>query len=1271
MRECLNIDFPPIFFLNKQSLKTDMISTLITTAKGIDILTSYFAKKGLDWLITTNPENFQNRLKTVIDKTIIEYMETYPVKDLNGKHAFYKSQRVIDELLKYRLMANDYDLIDLENAFDDEINVISPKKEEIENFYGIFIEKINADETLKQLEISSTFDAEIFKISRKVDSIKKNIESIINNINTQLDSEWERQIIVYKENISKFKPVTALDLLLKLESSFELSQKAPTILMKATIEYLKGQCHELIGNSSEMHECYIKAYRLDSNPVAFKEKACFSFAIKENQTEAQKIVTEIFEADIYNTIAWAVNVMISQTTDILEYLENVPKIVLEDINFKRIIYITTRTKFDINLLNRIYEKLSILHGIEHIESSPLTFKNYKIKLFQIEYLLSKVFQTLHFDFKRAFTGDIELVKIISPIIDDFLKKISESEIIKNYKILQFYNDYFQFVLRGDQNAVIKMKLTFDSLDVQDEIPKLIIIDCLQQINKDDDAIQIINKQKNKSIELLHFEAFIYLKNNDITGYIKCFHNIAILTKEIDLISCENLLGAAYTIYINGRAEDISIEDFIKDKKFEFDYLKVLLEEFLTIILKKNNSDTILKLQEIEGDLLSSKSKIIFHLSLSYYLLEEFELAINFFKRYIDKEYESRDLFFYIKSLDRTNIHNEELLPLLKHWRLNFSFIEEFLRIEGDLRRQLSDWKECAEICKFFLSKHKDEESFLTLYLISINEIETTDKDEIIEEIASIFSNYDFKYFNNAITVSNILIQNNYHKIALNILYKQAIVRENKQARMAYFLACVNIPFEIIKDKEIVDIGLFVKYEINDVINFIEINDSNSLAKSLLGHKIGDEVIVQNPLFNGFDSVRILRIMDKFLCLHDEIVEEVKNNPYSGIPMQSITFKDTSPEGMIQTLVSLMGANGTLIKKKHENALLKYYNYELSFSEIIFQNYSLDYIGGYFNLIHHADGFTLIPAIRYQKIEVTRFNNIVLDFTSLLIFFQISKVHNICFTHKFIISKGILDYLKDYKKKEGNYIGEQISISVSLDGITKSTRPEDIVKSNIQYLISLIQWIEENCIIKIVESRLNITRKLDGEIKNEIFANYIVDNMSLLMEYEDSLLITDDSIHLKLFPLDSEKTCSSELYIGTYFGSNTDIMSEFIKNKYIGITISKEILVNEFNKKMTGQVNCYNHCLNNLSLSLNPNRLNVHTAIQFLKEITISSLLIDDSIRQEAINIFVVLLRGQNGLKIYRIIELLIEKEFKLLGAKLDLIHNSFQDALAILTVSKQ
>ena len=821
-----------------------------------EIFLSYFIKKGLDNLFHKKEEDFQDRLIKIVDSTIEEYMSLYPVSDFEGKHAFYKSQRIIDELLKYRLMSNEYSLLDLEKVFEEEINVIPPNTIDLGNFYNLFINKINADEIFKKLEISSTFSEEVFKISRKLDSISRNIENVINNIHTQLDAEWERQINVYKENIYGFKPVTALDLLIKLESSFEFSQKTPSNSLKATIEYLKGQCFELIGNTVEMHKCYIRAFRIDPNPIVFKEKACFAFAINDNNEEAKKVGREILHIDEYNYVAWAVNVFTSEQNDLMSQLNAVPKIVLEDFNFKRIVYFTTRFKFDFDYLKTVYEKYSIIPIIEQFPYKNLTFKNYKGYIFIIETTISKLFQTIYVDFSQAFSGDTQLIRSIKPFIEIFLEQISESEIIKNYKSLQFFNEFFQLVLEGKESSVVKMKLVYESIDNPEDLNVIIMANCLQLFNKEDDAIIIITNQPTPSLQLLQLKAFCHLKKNNIEEYIKSSQEILIRIKKVGFLECENILIIVNGLHTYGRMNSKVIEELLKDKDFENDYLKTLLEEFISILLNQNTPATLERLQSIEEGLLNSNTKLIFHIPLSYFMLGEYELAINLFRKYLNKDIESRDLFYYIKSLDKASIFNEELLYLLKKWRKNFSFNEELLRIEADLRRQLSDWVECAEVCEYFLSKFKNEESFLTLYLISVNELNRPDKDDLITEIASIFSTFNFKQYAHAQIVSNILIQNKNHKIALDIIYKHAIIKENKQARMDYFSACIHVPYEIIKEKEIVDIGLFVKYDLNNEIQFIEINDSNTLSKSLIGHKVGDEIFIQRPMLSSTDKVKI-------------------------------------------------------------------------------------------------------------------------------------------------------------------------------------------------------------------------------------------------------------------------------------------------------------------------------------------------------------------------------------------------------------------------------
>lgn len=1248
-----------------------MLSSILTTAKLLDILVSYLAKKGLDGLFNSNPEEFQDRFMKVIDDTIAEYMSLYPIKDYLGKHAFYKSQRVVDELLKYRLMNDKHNLSDLEKALEEETNVIPPQKIELENFYNIFILKINADETLRQLEISETFKEEIFEITKKLDNLSKSFDGVINNIHNKLDSEWERQIYAYRDNIYKFKPKTALDLLIKLEESFEMSPKKPTNSLLATLEFLKGLCHELIGNHDEKHKCFIKSYRYNPEIIIFKEKACLAFLLSGNNDEAQKIIKEILCIEEFNPVAWAVKVLVAKTNDLIKELDVVPKFTLEDADFKRIIYILTKSKYENKMLLEAYDKYFILPKSESFDKTPLTFKNYKSRIFLIETLLSSILQNLALDFKITFTGDIKKVIALKPILTDFFIQLAGSEIIDNYKELKFYNDYFEFILNGERDSIFKMKSSYEKIDNKEDSIVMIIANCLQQADLVDEAIVIIDESESDNLELLHLKAFCFYKKNDIENYIKCSNEILNKTHIIDTISIENILNIANILNAIGRTDVIIIEKYVKDKEFEFDYLKVLIEEYLSVLLNTHEETTIPKLQEIEKYLLNSKSSLLFNIAYTYFLLHEYDLAINLFRNYLNREIESRDFFIYIKSLDNAKIYNEELLECLKYWRKYFSFNDELLRLEADLRRQLSDWAGCIEICEYFLEKQKNEESFLTLYLISINESDRTDKEKIIKEVANILSNIEFKFYTHVQIVSNILLENKYYELALNILYKHAIIKANKKARTGFFYACTKVPYEIIKEKDVVSIGLFVKYELNHEIIFKEINGDDIIDKSLMGRKVGDIVTIQNPMFSNFDEIVILRIMDKFLCLHDEILEEVRKNPYSGIPMQSVQFNDTSPQGLAQSLVSLMGESGSLQKKQQENVFLQYYNYKLSFSEVIHQNYSSDYIGGYFDLIHYRDGYTVVPSCYYPEVPKATIKNLVLDFSSLLLFHQLTMELELKFEHKFILAKGILDYITAYKKKELNETGERLFINISLDGVSKSTKQEDTFKSNIQYLTKLIEWINENCIVKIVESRLNITRKYQGEINDEPFANFLLDNISLIMNEENCMLISDDSINLKFYPIQSNKTISTEIYINLYFGNSIPIMSELIKNQYIGITISKDIILIEYEKKMKGQINYYTNCINNLSLALNPNRQNIVTTIQFLKELTLKSLLIDDALKSEVINVFIILLKGQSEWKIFRLVELLINKEFELLGTKLDIMLECFKDAVRILNISKQ
>ncbi|MFW6002612.1 MAG: PIN domain-containing protein, partial [archaeon] len=1015
----------------------------------------------------------------------------------------------------------------------DRIPFIKKEDPELFSFFSIFQETLaehqeaylflkdikDVERYKREVELLKSIRDSLSDLNEKVDFLRSKLLS--NELG--LDKEWSRQLEIYKESIHQYKPKTALHLITQLDHSFLLNDIKPSQAIKAATEFLKGQCHELIGNSEDMHSAYIKAYNLESTTLVYKEKASYAYVHKDAFEKANELADSIIVDDEYNPIAWAVKV-ISSELDLISILERVPEPVLENLNFKRIVFLYTRFRYAPSVIDEVFKRFSIIPEID--DNEPISFNNYKIKLFFIEVLFNELYQTFYFDFNKPFVGDINIVKSLKPLMEELIEHFKDSEIFDNFNVIRFYNEYFNFILNSDNSAVDRMRFIYEEAKLSDDIFPIILANCLQQIGRVDDAINIIDSFKEKSDKLLYLQGFCFLKNENIEEYISS--SIAFLKKlrTVDLYSFENVINIADTLRTFGKLDEINWAEFIEVSYFEHSFLKTLLEEMLSIFLNNYDNNTKNALNEIEPILLQMESPLIFYIAYGYYLIKEFEAAIALFNCYLDKSLESKDLYLYIKSLDKLQIYNEELLIHLKNWRKKFSFHDELLRIEADLSRELFDWDNCIEICEYYDSKVGNDEAFNTLYLESIVKSTKLNKESIIKDLASKFSNFPFTSYSNANLVSSILLEQGFYKYALDVLYEQAHSKENKNARMNYFMAFLQLPSGIVNEYDVVEKGSFVKYEFNGDIHITEIKDTNSFDISLIGHKIGEVVAVKRPMTNILDDVRILRIMDKYLALHDEIIEEVKN-PYSGLPMQSIEFTDTSPQGLADTFVSLFGAEGSVKKKHQEDSLLKYYNYDITFTELILSNYQSDYLGGYFNLIYEKDGIVTSPLVFQPSIDVLKEKNLVLDITSLLMIYRISEEHSLKFEKKFFLSRTVLEYLKSYKDKEIGSKKDSLSIDISLEGVNRYKKSADVHRSNIQYLVKLIEWVERNCQIEMAASRLDITRKLEADANNEFFINYIIDNVSLTSKMGNNILVTDDLIHFKFFPIDSGKIITTE------------------------------------------------------------------------------------------------------------------------------------------------
>ena len=89
-------------------------------------------------------ESYLNHLAKIIDYTTEEYAQQYGFNDREGKFCFYKSQILIDELLRYHFFKNNDDInsASIKEALSKNSNIIPPSEKELENYLLIFNENM-------------------------------------------------------------------------------------------------------------------------------------------------------------------------------------------------------------------------------------------------------------------------------------------------------------------------------------------------------------------------------------------------------------------------------------------------------------------------------------------------------------------------------------------------------------------------------------------------------------------------------------------------------------------------------------------------------------------------------------------------------------------------------------------------------------------------------------------------------------------------------------------------------------------------------------------------------------------------------------------------------------------------------------------------------------------------------------------------------------------------------------------------------------------------
>jgi hypothetical protein len=639
--------------------------------------------------------------------------------------------------------------------------------------------------------------------------------------------------------------------------------------------------------------------------------------------------------------------------------------------------------------------------------------------------------------------------------------------------------------------------------------------------------------------------------------------------------------------------------------------------------------------------------------------------------YIDKSQISESLHIYIILLEKQLRNNKEsgrgiykeLLKLLKFWRLNCKYSDEhFLVNEHNLNLEKNDWKELKRIDYYLYQSFPENELYTLNYLICLEKLKI--EIEFVEFANTISENYESERI--GIHISRLLLGKEDTKLkGAKILYNLSQNVSNTEARKFYFGISHLFRDGFFKEFEKVEKGNWVRYSVNtnQILDEKIVKHSGS-QKKFIGKKVAHKFSIVNELTNEINDVEIIKIYNDELKLHFDIQKEAQN-PINDLGFKSIRVPE-KVEDFEKFLKEQFGAQGSQEKNQIRKLLDDYYNYRIGFSEVSKGVFKEKYVDAYLHLTENPrHSFTTLPDLSTKPINELILNQrFILDFSSLILFYNLHVKLGFIYNHKFLISYLVKEHIEEQIIIERNSSFSPLSVQITSNHIKRYITPENFKERRIEYFDSLINWINDNCEVDLVEEKLDITLSLNkGNLKFDQMIKILIDSMYFSLR-ENHRMITSDST-LFLFQSKSglaHNMLNPEKYLVKYHSEkcDTEFYRFLLKSNYVGISICLDTLKNEFFAFIIGNENYYLRCLQNIQFSIHNNSKIINILTFFLKEVYLIQSITTDNKNRYAFEIFKSSFYGM-PVAVISEFEKTLKKQFVLLGDNYDEVLKSFKD----------
>lgn len=1079
------------------------------------------------------------------------------------------------------------------------------------------------------------------------DDYSTNVGVINNYISDVSPIFLNNQLEEFKKHLFNFSPKTALHFIERAEEHYPNITPLDNAI-KSKILYLKALCKQEIHTYSveDYSKLFIEAHNLNNDDKSIKEKACLAYYKLGKFEKSKQLANNLISIDEFNIIGKLILTFLSD--NIKNAIRELPNHFLNNYSFKLSLVYFLKVKHNVYLKEDL-RNFGVSFEIDETKYTSLTFENKALWESTISILITWIQnkdQNLKVKDFSSTTSQSDF-NILCSLLNTFNEKLKDTELRESISFFEFYQYYFLYIKSPSAYSLNTLKEKYFEIDTKDHFLTTSLVQLMMSSNENDAALEILENLKGSS-QAYYMSIFIYLRLNNNEKTEEVFTEFINSSEEINDNQALNILKLVLN---NGLL--IKSPNLITEKIFENNITKEIVLIAIKVSSNIENRDELET--QINKILSNSKAEELdfnfkYFISILYFRIGKLKLSFEYIKTFIDRDNLNHLRLYisilnsYIKSDEESPIGlSKELLGLLKQWRESISVDSDFLQLEYNMAIKLEDWEYVKMLIETgFENKFCEHEKEFWVH----SYVNVLEKLNLLKELESYSDTIETNFKNERYGrfIVQVLERNNINvDKAFMILYNLACNSENIDARMQYCYA-FKPTSNYIKKYDIVELNHYVKFIVEATIQVELISDTYKFKEDFLNKKIGESFQVNGKL------VEILDIFNKEFKLFQDIYDEIKSNPLNQYGATHFTFPEND-ENIIDFFKDKFGKEGEIRERFVKTELLNYKNFQIGFINITLSNFKQNPIDAYFYLTKSSDGqFNSIPSTLTQPISEDTDNKYIIDFTSLLLFYDISTNYNVEFKHKFITSNSLKEVILNEIQKIKTEPQSFMNLSVTSTEFQISKVDENFHNDRLNHYQNILKWLDENCELDIVEEKLDLLAKIDThDGKHNILGNLSLELM-ILTNRDNYKLITSDSFYYNFFNESGvkNKILNPEKFIQNFYPqlNYENICQYLINNNYVGIELNINVVKSEFDNHISNKENRYFICLENFKIN-NPSQNNFIIAIDLIKYIYLKETL---SLDAKNLNVSAVLnnLLWRMDFEYIQFVSNVVNKAFELL-----------------------